>query len=175
VNFRPALPLLALLLAGCEQKMADEPRYRGYDPSPLFDSGASAEPRVEGAVAREDSLAPRPDHIPYPVDAALLARGRERYDIYCSPCHSVAGDGDGIVTRRGFPHPPSFHQASLRAAPDTHFYDVITNGYGAMYPYADRLAPADRWAIVAYIRALQLSRYASAASLPADVRGRLGR
>lgn len=102
---------------------------------------------------------------PIPITPALLARGRERFNIYCAPCHSEAGDGDGMIARRGFPAPPSYHSDRLRNAPDSHFYQVISNGYGVMYPYADRIPPADRWAIVAYIRALQLSQHAPAAVL----------
>lgn len=97
---------------------------------------------------------------PLPLSQVLLERGRDRYDIYCAPCHGLAGDGDGIIARRGFPAPPSYHIGRLRAAPDNHFYQVISDGYGVMYPYADRVAPPDRWAIVAYIRALQLSQHA---------------
>jgi len=108
--------------------------------------------------------AERAQAIPYPVTMQLLQRGRERFAIYCEPCHSPVGDGDGMVARRGFPHPPSYHIARLRSAPDRHFYDVITNGYGIMYSYADRVAPEDRWAIVAYIRALQRSQGARLAS-----------
>lgn len=100
--------------------------------------------------------------IPYPITMALLERGRERFGIYCEPCHSPLGDGDGIIARRGFPHPPSYHTQRLREAPDRHFYDVMTNGYGIMYSYADRVSPEDRWAIVAYIRALQRSQGARA-------------
>ncbi len=102
-----------------------------------------------------------------------LARGRERFDIYCSPCHSIAGDGDGMVARRGFPHPPSFHIDRLRHAPDEHFYAVITDGYGAMHSYATRVAPVDRLAIIGYIRALQLSQHATMASLEDQDRERL--
>ena len=102
-----------------------------------------------------------------------LARGRERYDIYCSPCHSIAGDGDGMVARRGFPHPPSYHSDKLRNAPDAHFYNVITNGYGVMYSYADRVEPRDRWAIIAYIRALQLSQNARIDDVPPEHRAEL--
>jgi hypothetical protein len=102
--------------------------------------------------------------IPYPVTMKLLERGQERFQIYCVPCHSPLGDGDGMVARRGFPHPPSYHIARLRQAPDRHFYDVMTNGYGIMYSYADRVSPEDRWAIVAYIRALQRSQDARVAS-----------
>jgi mono/diheme cytochrome c family protein len=102
---------------------------------------------------------------PLPITPALLARGRERFNIYCTPCHSMAGDGDGMIARRGFPAPPSYHTERLRNAPDSHFYQVISNGYGVMYPYADRITPPDRWAIVAYIRALQLSQHTPASML----------
>jgi len=102
--------------------------------------------------------------IPYPVTLQLLERGKERFGIYCEPCHSPLGDGDGMIARRGFPHPPSYHIARLRSAPDRHFYDVMTNGYGIMYSYADRVTPEERWAIVAYIRALQRSQGAQLAS-----------
>ncbi len=104
---------------------------------------------------------------PLKITPQLLARGRERFDIYCAPCHSRAGDGDGMIARRGFPAPPSYHTQRLRNAPDSHFYQVISDGYGVMYPYSDRVDPHDRWAIVAYIRALQLSQHAAAAYLDA--------
>ena len=109
-----------------------------------------------------------------PITAQLLARGRDRFNIFCSPCHSVAGDGDGMVARRGFPHPPSYHSDSLRQASDAHLYAVISNGYGAMYSYASALLPQDRLAIVAYIRALQLSQHAPFAQLDDEDRARLG-
>jgi mono/diheme cytochrome c family protein len=112
---------------------------------------------------------------PLPIDRQTLDRGRERFDIYCSPCHSIAGDGDGMVARRGFPHPPSYHTPRLRNAPDAHFYNVITQGYGMMYSYADRVAPNDRWAIVAYIRALQLSQNARIDDVPPEHRAALTR
>ena len=182
--------------AGCEQAkqdMYDQPRYKTYAPSPLFEDGASArppvagtEPRARGAFAdssggragtdlvRRDAAAEDAQTNPYPVDLALLKRGQDRYMIYCMPCHSPAGDGDGLVVRRGFPAPPTYHQDRLRNAPDRHIYDVIRNGYGVMAPYGDRVEPADRWAIVAFIRALQLSRHADVASLPPDVRAHLG-
>lgn len=110
---------------------------------------------------------------PLPITPQLLTRGRERFDIYCAPCHSHAGDGDGMIPRRGFPSPPSYHTARLRKAPDSHFYQVISDGYGVMYSYADRIAPQDRWAIVAYIRALQLSQHAPASVLSARDRDML--
>lgn len=184
-----------LLLAGCEgakQDMYDQPRYKTYAASPLFDDGAAARPPVAGTEARArgafadssggrqgadlvkaDVDAERAQTNPYPVDLALLKRGQDRYTIYCMPCHSPAGDGDGLVVRRGFPAPPTFHQDRLRTVADRHFYDVITQGYGVMLPYADRVEPADRWAIIAFIRALQLSQHADAAALPADLRAQL--
>jgi hypothetical protein len=111
--------------------------------------------------------------MPMPITLPLLRRGRERFNVYCSPCHSRAGDGDGPVVRRGFPRPPSFHTDALRKAPLDHFYKVITHGYGIMYAYADRVAPQDRWAIAAYIRALQLSQHARLVEVPAAQRSRL--
>lgn len=111
---------------------------------------------------------------PLPITSALLARGRERFNIYCAPCHSTAGDGDGMIARRGFPAPPSYHTERLRNAPDSHFYQVISNGYGIMYPYADRITPQDRWAIVAYIRALQLSQHTPASMLSKQDLAELG-
>jgi mono/diheme cytochrome c family protein len=104
------------------------------------------------------------------VTQAMLERGRNRFDVFCSPCHSVVGDGDGFVARRGFPHPPSYHSETLRAASDAHIYAVITNGYGAMYSYATRLTPDDRMAVIAYIRALQLSQHAPLDAVPPQQR-----
>jgi mono/diheme cytochrome c family protein len=108
-----------------------------------------------------------------PVTLALLHRGQERFNIDCAPCHGRSGNGDGMIVKRGFPAPPSYHSARLRQAPDSHFYEVITHGYGVMYPYADRVAPLDRWAIAAYIRALQLSQHAPVDRLDAQDRQRL--
>lgn len=118
---------------------------------------------------------PRPTANPLPIDRRTLERGRERFDIYCSPCHGIVGDGDGMIVRRGFPQPPSYHTDRLRNAPDAHFYGVITSGYGMMYSYADRVAPRDRWAIVAYIRALQLSQDARLVDVPPEHRADLAR
>ncbi|MGE5523828.1 MAG: c-type cytochrome [Rhodospirillaceae bacterium] len=186
---------VCVLLGACERAkrdMYDQPRYRPYRASPLFADGNSSRPSppesvihsagnlagtTSGRHGADDVLdaeaAQRAQAMPLPVTHELMERGRERYDIYCSPCHSIAGDGDGLVARRGFPHPPSYHIERLRKAPDRHFYDVISNGYGAMHSYADRVAPRDRWAIVAYIRALQLSQSAPMFALPDDVRARL--
>lgn len=117
----------------------------------------------------------RPREVPIALNAATYRIGRERYDIFCAPCHGTAGYGDGMVVRRGFPEPPSYHTDRLRQAPDRHFYDVISHGYGAMYPYADRLRPDERWSVVAYIRALQLSQHAPTSALGTSDLEQLGR
>lgn len=155
------LILASALLGGCEQDMYNQPKYKPYAAAPGFPDHQSALQPVEGTVARDADLTPRPERIPVPLTEALLARGRERFDIYCSPCHGRVGDGEGMIVQRGFPHPPSFHSDRLRSAPDSHFYDVIGSGFGRMYSYASRVPPQDRWAIVAYIRALQLSQHAT--------------
>ncbi|MGN6229008.1 MAG: c-type cytochrome [Dyella sp.] len=138
-----------------------EPRYHAQLAVPIDDQGAS---RVQGASG------PAPRSNPLAITPALLARGQQRYEIYCAACHGLDGRGDGMVVQRGFPAPPTYHSERLRQAPDSHFYNVITHGYGVMYPYADRVAPRDRWAIVAYIRALQLSQHVPAAQLSAQDR-----
>lgn len=164
---RAALLLAVLLIAGCkDQSMRQQNRYDVYEPAALWSDGTEARPLPEGTVSRSDlASAQEADHPPA-VDAALLRRGQERYQIFCTPCHGAAGFGDGMIVARGFPAPPSYHTARLRAAPAQHFFDVITNGYGVMYSYAARVPPQDRWAIVAYIRALQLSHHAQVASVP---------
>lgn len=157
-----------LVLAACGQAMDNQPKYETYEPaSPdLFPDRQSARPRVPGTIARGQDLKSRPEHIPYKVTMKLLKRGRDQFNVFCAPCHSRLGDGNGIVVKRGFPHPPSYHSERLRAAPLVHFYDVITDGYGIMYSYADRVTPKDRWAIAAYIRALQLSQHAPKKDVP---------
>jgi mono/diheme cytochrome c family protein len=128
-------------------------------------SGRAGAKDEQRRIEAEDAAA-----IPYPVTLALLERGQQRYEIHCVPCHSPVGDGDGMIARRGFPHPPSYHIDRLRRAPDRHFYDVISNGYGVMYAYGDRVSPQDRWAIVAYIRALQRSQGARLAAVEGTAR-----
>jgi mono/diheme cytochrome c family protein len=127
---------------------------------PVTGVDAQGRPLAQGGPAAQPGYS-----NPLPVTPQLLERGQQRFDIYCAPCHSRAGDGDGMIAERGFPHPPSYHTDALRNAPDSHFYDVITQGYGAMFPYVDRISPHNRWAIVAYIRALQLSQHAPASDL----------
>ncbi len=157
MTLRLSLALFAsLLLVGCDdQSMTRQNRYRVYAPAALFANGAEAQPPPMGTVAQGDLDRAREASTPPHVDMPLLQRGRERYDINCSPCHGLAGKGDGMIVQRGFPRPPSYHSARLLAAPAQHFVDVITSGYGVMYSYAARVEPRDRWAIAAYIRALQ--------------------
>ncbi|MBV1795661.1 cytochrome c [Siccirubricoccus sp. G192] len=169
---RAGLLLALLALAACKQEMTQQRRYDTYEPAPLWADGASARPLPMGVVARGDLAREAAAAEPPEVTPALLARGQERFGIYCAPCHGPAGDGDGMIPRRGFPHPPSYHTARLRAAPAGYIFGVITRGYGVMYGYAARVEPADRWAIIAYIRALQLSRGVELASIP-DARERL--
>lgn len=154
----PRLAFLALLatvplLGACGDEMAEQDKLKNYRAAEAFPRHTSAQRPPVGTVPREALFEPeRPA-----VDAALLARGRERFGIYCAPCHGAEGRGNGEVAKRGFPTPPSYHTPRLMAAPAVHFYEVITDGYGVMYGYADRVAPRDRWAIAAYIRALQLA------------------
>ena len=152
-----ALGVLALL-AACDD-MTTQPRQKQYSP----EVGPAQVPK--GTVEYDK----KPDTVP-PLTLALLQRGQARFRIYCTPCHSELGDGDGMVVQRGFPHPPSYHSAALIAAPTQHFYDVITHGFGVMYSFADRVQPSDRWAIAAYIRALQLSQAVPVADLTPDER-----
>jgi mono/diheme cytochrome c family protein len=160
----PAL-CASLLVCGCGLSMTQQRKYKTYAPSTFWTDGASARPLPDGAVAEGGFAAPA-EGMPPDVSPALVARGRERFDIYCAPCHGLAGDADGIIVAHGFPKPPSLHGEHLLAAPAQHIYDTITRGDGVMYSYADRVEPDDRWAIVAYIRALQLSRRAAVADVP---------
>jgi mono/diheme cytochrome c family protein len=166
------LVALAIGLAGCDQNMEVQPKYSEYSRAPLFRGGVLREP-PEGAVARDDLARDAEARVKPPLTAELFARGQQRFDIFCLPCHGRTGDGNGIVVQRGMPAPTSYHDDRLRAADDQHFFDVMTNGYGVMYSYASRVPPSDRWAIVAYIRALQLSRHASIDDVPADQRAKL--
>jgi mono/diheme cytochrome c family protein len=167
------LPLVLLsALASCDD-MSHQPRYESYEKSGLFADRKALQAPPDGTVAQDDparaaALANRPA-----MSTALIERGRDRFEIYCTPCHDASGYGKGTVPARGFPAPPSFHIDRLRKAPSRYFVDVITHGHGVMYSYADRVEPADRWAIAAYIRALQLSQHAPVAALTADERQKL--
>jgi mono/diheme cytochrome c family protein len=170
---RIALVIAALVcLAGCND-MVTQKRDKPYGQTSLFPNGAVAQHPPEGTIAQDDpaaqkALAERPA-----MSLGLLKRGKERFGIFCSPCHDFAGTGHGTVVARGFPQPPSLHEPRLRAAPSRYFVDVISHGHGVMYSYADRVSPADRWAIAAYIRALQFSQHAKVADLPAADRQKL--
>ncbi|MGH9664914.1 MAG: c-type cytochrome, partial [Bryobacteraceae bacterium] len=164
--------------------MHDEPRYKPLAATEFFGDGRSARPQVEDTVARghlKTDLArytgkvndQEVDYFPFPITKADLERGEDRFNIYCSPCHSRLGDGNGLVVQRGFRQPPSYHIDRLIKAPVGHFFDVVTNGYGAMPSYRARVPVDDRWRIIAYIRALQLSQRATLADVPADQRNGL--
>lgn len=167
-----ALLAAAALLGGCKRlDMYTQGYSRTWDRNTFFANGSSMRHPVEGTVARQQFHPDAP--APATVDAALLQRGQERFDIFCTACHGQAGAGDGMIVQRGFPRPPSFAEGKLRTADAKVFYDAITNGYGVMYSFATRVSPADRWAIVAYIRALQRSQDTAVASLPPDDRTKL--
>jgi mono/diheme cytochrome c family protein len=172
------------MAAGCRQDMQVQPKYKPLDPSGFFGDGRSARPPVPGTVARGELRINEAmytgkvngvavDAFPFPITRADLERGRERYNIYCSPCHDFTGGGRGLVVQRGFPPPPSYHIERLRNAPVGHFVDVMTSGYGTMYSYADRVSPEDRWRIAAYIRALQLSQHGKLSDVPEKDRAKL--
>jgi mono/diheme cytochrome c family protein len=176
--------LLLVLTTACRQKMANQPRYDPLEASDFFADGMSARPRVPNTVARGE-LSTNPffdtgkidgaeaDGFPFAVTLGTINRGEERFNIYCSECHGRVGDGHGMIPARGYRRPPSFHTAALRNARTGHFFDVMTNGFGSMPPYGTMIPPEDRWAIVAYIRALQLSQNATVNDVPPADRARL--
>ena len=151
--------MAALALPSCHQNltMSDQKKLAEWERSDVFRNGKVLQVPPQGSVSREQDVADVLTEKP-PMTLALVQRGHQRFNIFCSECHGFGGDADGMVVQRGFPRPPSFHEARLVNAPDEHFVDVITHGYGVMYSYADRVPPADRWAIAAYIRALQRTK-----------------
>ena len=166
------------VLSACREDMQNQPRFKPLRKSDFFEDARSSRPLVPGTVARGDLRADTYFYtgmmgntvgsvMPFPVTQQVLERGRERYNIYCAPCHSRTGDGNGMIVQRGYRRPPSYHTDRLRQAPIGHFFDVITNGYGAMPDYAAQVTPRDRWNIAAYIRALQLSQDAPSSLVPA--------
>jgi mono/diheme cytochrome c family protein len=176
--------LLFALLPSCRQKMAVQPRYDPLEPSDFFSDHMAARPRIAGTVARGEAAMTGPlvtgkmngadvDGYPFAITSAIMNRGQERYNIYCSPCHGRLGDGNGMIPARGYRHPPSYHTDTLRKAPTGHFFDVMTNGFGSMPSYAPQVSVQDRWAIVAYIRALQLAHNATINELTPEERGKL--
>lgn len=185
----------SLALAGCRlpQKMADQPQFDPLEKSSFFPDGASSRPLVDGTVVSprvEGSLAqvgsgPNElfdtgreggqfsDNFPLPLTTELMARGKERFEIYCTPCHGRAGEGNGMIVARGYKRPPSYHSDALRSRKNGYIFDVITNGFGVMPAYRSQVPPADRWAIVAYVRALQMSQNATIADVPGADRASL--
>jgi mono/diheme cytochrome c family protein len=161
-----ALALAGLSVSACDLSMTQQRKLTTYAPSSLWRDGTSARPLPDNVVAQGDVVRATAAKAPPPMTEALLTRGRERFGVFCAPCHGLAGDGDGIIVAHGFPTPPSYSVDRLLAAPAQHFFDVMTNGYGVMFSYADRVDVHDRWAIAGYIRALQLSRHATVAEVP---------
>jgi hypothetical protein len=176
-----ALPLALLGAVACRRDMQDQPRYKPLRASRFFADDRSARPTPPGTIARDELNNTDVLHtgiangvfatqFPIPVTRKFLVRGQERFNIYCTPCHGFLGDGNGMVARRGFKWPANLHSDRLRNAPPGYLFQVITNGYGAMPSYSSQIEPEDRWAILAYVRALQLSRNASLADIPAEHR-----
>ena len=176
--------VLALLLSGCRLDMHLQPKYLPYEPTDFFADGRSERQPIPGTVARGqlrvDELfytgkenGVEANRFPFPITRADLERGRERFNVYCTPCHDYTGSGRGMIVQRGFPQPPSYHITRLRDVPVGHFFGGMTNGFGAMYSYAARIEPADRWRIAAYIRVLQLSQNATLQDVPENERAKL--
>jgi len=180
-----ALICIAMSTVGCRQDMHDQPKFEPLEATDLFANGAASRPMIEGTVARgmlqddkifytgrtpEDQFV---TELPVPLTRELLDRGQTRFNSFCSPCHGRVGYGDGMVVQRGFKHPQSFHELRLRESPVGYFFHVMTNGFGEMSTYAAQIPPADRWAIVAYVRALQLSQQTNVDDLSAEERERL--
>jgi hypothetical protein len=186
INLTLGAALIALAAGvGCRQDMQDQPKYIPLRPSDFFGDGRSERPLIEGTVARghlDDDAAYYTgrgpdgkfvDEFPFPVTKDVIERGQDRFNIYCAPCHDRLGNGNGKIVRRGYRHPPSYHIDRLRQVPNGYIYDVITSGFGAMPDYAAQIHPPDRWAIVAYVRALQLAHNAKIDDVPADKRADL--
>ena len=176
---------LLIVASGCRQDMHDQPKYQPLERSTFFEDGRASRPLLAGTIAqgqlRDDAQLytgkSGKDFVttfPFPITEQVLRRGQQRFNIYCSPCHDRLGTGLGMVVRRGLRQPPSYHIDRLRDAPVGYFFDVITNGFGAMPDYATEVPPADRWAIVSYIRVLQRSQNATLADVPADKRAAMG-
>lgn len=179
-----SLLAVALILSACGNNMYDQPALRPLQNSPFFADGHGMRPPVEGTVARSSGLVDpvfftgmtpsgQLTELPIELTLGLLERGKERYDIFCSVCHGFTGYGDGMTVTRGYPAPTSFHEQRLLDASVGYYFGAMTNGFGRMYSYASRIPAEDRWAIAAYIRALQLSQNASVNDLPAQVRSEL--
>jgi hypothetical protein len=178
------LILCSFWLIACQQKMAVQPSYRPLEKSEFFPDERASRPLVEGTVARDELHEDEQlyegkvdgksvETFPFPITKEVLERGQERFNIYCAPCHDRIGTGQGMIVRRGYRAPPSYHIDRLRTASVGHFFQVITHGFGVMPDYAAQIPPKDRWAIIAYIRALQLSQNAKLADVPETERRQL--
>jgi mono/diheme cytochrome c family protein len=179
-----AAALVVLALAGCRQDMQDQPKYVPLRASDFYPDKRSVRPYVEGTVPAGEFQDGSPfytgtvgetpiDYFPMAITAPDMRRGRERYNIYCAPCHSRVGDGNGMIVQRGYRQPPSFHIDRLRTSPPGHYFEVMTHGFGAMPDYAAQISPRDRWRIAAYIRALQLSQHATVDDVPPALRSQI--
>ena len=173
-----------MFVGGCRQDMHNEPKYVPYRSSAFFPDGLSERQQVAGTVARDQLYqgsyfdtgkinGKEGDVFPFPVTMAVMERGHERYDIYCSPCHSRVGDGEGMIVKRGYRRAINFHDPKIASETVGHYFDIISHGFGAMPDYAAQIAPADRWAIAAYIRALQYAQNGTLADIPPESRGSL--
>lgn len=175
------LLLLAAFTSACAGNHRDQPYYEAQEPSEFFEDGKASRPFVPNTIAQGDARSDTQMYtgkqngkdvttFPFPVTKAVLERGQQQYNAHCVPCHGFDGEGDGMIVRRGYSKPPSYHEEQQRNQPHGHYFDVITNGWGAMPSYANQVYPRDRWAIIAYIRALQLSQNADVRTLPAEDR-----
>ncbi len=173
--------MLAAFTSACAGNHRNQPYYEAQEPSEFFEDGKASRPLVPNTIAQGDARSDTElytgkqngkdvNTFPYPVTKAVLERGQQQYNAHCVPCHGFDGEGEGMIVRRGYSKPPSYHEEQLRNQPHGHYFDVITNGWGAMPSYADQVYPRDRWAIIAYIRALQLSQNADVKTLPAEDR-----
>ncbi len=184
VRYITLLALGSLLLSACGMNMYNQPKAKLYEVSPFFADGSSSQQLPEGVISRERGAIDPVVYtgqtsqgfaadIPFPLTLEVLERGQQRYNIYCAPCHNFDGNGLGLIVQKGMVQPASFHEPRLRDAAAGYYYNAITNGFGRMYGYASRIPPEDRWAITAYIRALQLSQYASPDDVPEGLRDQL--
>ena len=180
----PLSVILIIILSNCSQKMATQPAHKPFAKSEFFTNGQLARKPVEGTIPSGftrtnqriepvENFDKTSNQLPFPLTEEVLQRGKDRFEINCAVCHGATGDGSGMIVRRGFSKPPTYHDERLRNVPLGHFYDVITNGYGGMGSYATQVEPQDRWAIAAYIRALQVSQNANIADVPAEKRSEL--
>ncbi len=176
--------ICAVFLTSCAQQMGSQPAHKPFAKSEFFANGQLAQKPVKGTIQSgftrtsqrtnlSEDFDKNSNQLPFPLTEEVLRRGKERFEINCAVCHGLTGEGNGRIPQRGFSKPPTYHDERLRNAPLGHFYDVITNGYGGMGSYAAQVEPADRWAIAAYIRALQVSQNANIADVPPEKRGEL--